>query len=114
MNVRRRELAVKISSLKPGMTLYDVRPQRGSHGGEGTWTATVVSVHLDEDTPYAMISWNRNKATKYTDVPYTRWPKEWIRGGTWRPGRFCALCHAEEREGHRPDCTHPKAKKATK
>lgn len=107
---------MKIADLTPGMTLYDVHSQRAGNTTmrvEGCWKARVISVHLDESPPYAMISWNANPPRKYFTVKWKRCPKEWLRQDIFGP-RSCCICHAKEHEGHRETCQHPRAISARK
>lgn len=108
---------LRIDQLEPGMTLYDVHSERAGNTTmrrEGCWTARVVSVHLDESPPYAMISWNGNPARKcFHHTTFKRWPKEWIKQELFG-GRSCALCHAMESAGHSATCEHPRAERARK
>lgn len=112
-------MSIKTSDLKVGDILHDVHSQRMGNTTmrcEGHWEAKVTEVA--EDGTWAMVSWNGNASRKYWGfVPYKRWPKEWIRGGNatlGRGGRTCCICYAQESDGHRETCEHPRAVAARK
>lgn len=107
---------MRLDQLEPGMALYDVHSHRAGNTTmrvEGCWAARVISVHLDESPPYAMIAWNGNPPRKHFRTKWTRWPKEWIKQDVFGE-RSCALCHGKESDGHRPTCEHPRAVRARK
>ena len=111
-------MAIPASELKVGDVLYDVHTERAGNTTirvECCWRATVREVGEDDRGVFAMISWNGNAPRKKYSTDYKRWPKEWIRGreATFgRGGRRCEICGAQEQDGHRDTCEHPRAVKA--
>jgi hypothetical protein len=106
-----RLMAIKTSDVKVGDILHDVHTERMGNTTmrrEGHWTARVTEVA--EDGSWAMASWNGNPAKRYRNQFPTSWkrtPKEWLRNDLH--GRRCSMCSASERDGHDPDCEHPRA-----
>lgn len=112
---------MKINTLKQGDVLHDVHTYKAGNTTmrvEGHWLVYVRDV--DPEGKWADLSWNGNRAERYTEVPkgWKRYPKEWIRGGFINGGNRCGVCQAKETEGHTPSCSHPRAvaarKRATK
>jgi len=109
-------MAVSFTSLKAGDTIYDCHRRKVGHTTKtelGIWKIRVIEVDLKERK--ALVSWNDNpaqwKSERYFEsTTIKRNPPEWVHQIS-SMGMVCHLCWAKKIEGHRPDCTHPKAKK---
>lgn len=106
---------IKISNLKVGDTLHDVRSERAGNSIckiDCHWKVIVTAIA--EDFSWAELSWNGNPPKRYhTSVPYKRSPKEWMKVDIFGE-RSCVLCYSKKSDGHKPDCTHPRAVAARK
>ena len=108
-------MSVAFDTVTAGEDLLDVHSTTAGNTTmrvQGVWRVRVISV--DSATRSAMCSWNGNPATRYTERSFAKLRRvapEWLRQSVMR-GRTCHYCHAEERDGHRADCKHPKAVRA--
>lgn len=109
-------MSVAFTSLKVGDIIYDCHRHRLGNTTAtelGIWSVRVVEIDLKERK--AFVSWNGNnpqwKSERYFETTtIKRNPPEWThRLGS---GMICHLCGAKKTDGHRPSCTHPKAKQA--
>lgn len=119
-------MGTKIETLKVGDVLYDVHHEQAGNTTmrrEGCWPVFVREVGVDEQGPWALLSWNGNppRQKTYHTTTYKRWPKEWLSGNPWdygKPGRsgpYCYLCSGRKNHGgHKNHCKHPKAVSARK
>lgn len=109
-------MSVAFKSLKPGDLLYDCHRHKLGNTTipvMGVWKVRVLEVNLEDQK--ALISWNGNTPTwkspgYFQSAIIRRFPPEWATRDLGE--QTCCMCHAKKSEGHRPDCGHPKAKKA--
>lgn len=111
-------MAVSIDTLKAGDVLYDCHRHKMGNttmSTMGVWLVYIKEVDLVGRR--VLISWNTNpdkwvgeRYFRGTDI--RRSPPEWLSRGFG--GYSCHMCNAKKVDGHHPDCTHPKAKKAKK
>jgi hypothetical protein len=109
-------MAVAFTSLKVGDTIYDCHRHRVGNTTAtelGIWKVRILEINLKERK--VLVSWNDNPS-KWENERYfestmiKRNPPEWVhRVGS---GTVCSICWAKKSDGHRQDCTHPKAKKS--
>lgn len=105
---------MKFEKIKPGMTLLDVHNHKAGNTTmtvQGTWQVRIISIDAEKRT--AVVSWNSNKPTTYTESRLSRLrehPPEWLKRDFG--GRKCGVCSARESDGHRDDCAHPAAVRA--
>jgi hypothetical protein len=110
-------MSVATNSVRVGDTLHDVHTYKMGNTtirAEGHWMIHVTAVA--DDGSWADASWNGNASKRYVGCFPKGWktsPKEWIRQGLGG-GRTCALCYANEKNGHAADCEHPRAVSARK
>jgi len=67
---------MKISSLKPGMTVYDVGRHKMGNTTISTvtvWAVRIVSVDIENET--AIASWNGNSAKSFRGRVISKWRK---------------------------------------
>ena len=80
----------------------------------GIWKVRILEVDLKERK--VLLSWNNNPAQwvnerYFETTTIKRNPPEWVHRIS-SMGTVCHMCGAKKIDGHRPDCTHPKAKKS--
>lgn len=108
-------MSVSFDTLKAGDILYDCHRHKLGNttmSVMGVWKVYVKEVSLFKRE--ALTSWNGNPAKWVTerffrDSSIRRFPPEWSCQDLG--GYTCYMCGAKKSEGHKPTCTHPKAKK---
>lgn len=118
---------LRLDNIKEDDVLYEM----GTYGmGNTKMTAQGVTVHriiaVHRDTVYHAVGGELGQKTR-TIYPHAvnargeklsearigklkRSPPEWLKRGMF--ARICHFCHAEEKDGHRDSCKHPRAVKA--
>jgi hypothetical protein len=112
-------MAVAFTSLKVGDIIYDCHRHRVGNTMAtelGIWKVRILEINLKERK--VLVSWNDNTPQWKNELYFIattikRNPPEWVHRIS-SMGTICYMCGAKKSDGHRPDCTHPKAKTVRK